>query len=115
MTNATEAALVKAAKAAAKNCGYDWKSAFTGAFTQGYIHAYRREQPREAAKGALKQTVEAYNAGYEAFWRDESEAYVAACADEPAWLGEDAPVNEYDHEAQADLDLHNELHPHGYC
>ncbi len=28
---------------------------------------------------------------------------------------EDAPINEYDHEAQADLNLHNELHPHGYC
>ena len=42
------------------------------------------------------------------------EEYCAAGHDGDASCGADAPVDFYDPEAQADLDLHEFLHPNGY-
>lgn len=55
----------------------------------------------------LAEIRRAYDADYE-------RRYLEANDDEAAWLREDAPVNEYDPEAEADLELHNALHPDGY-
>lgn len=60
---------------------------------------------------SVREMLAVIRAAYERLDLDREAESAAEHYAENAWLRH---AERYDHEAQADLDLHNELHPYGY-
>lgn len=61
---------------------------------------------------SLREMLREIRAGYESFVADQRSLAEAEMRSENAWL---IHAERFDPEAQADLELHDSLHPHGYC